>query len=219
MDAPREDQLLYANALRMLFLLNAAGGDISGVPHVAGAVAVLRSQKRLSALHFWMRNPDHLVAALLRKMQRENDPSLLPTAKKILDEREPELRRVPMQKYLRGAWEPVDTGMAVLVTNGLAHYRRIVANPGTKIVEHLYYLLQAGRELAHDIVVKEAALDWYRERAELVAAIGPNFSASELKDLQYLEPEYARAKKGAPIASIADRVRQRYAEVAEEFGQ
>ncbi|HEX3363156.1 MAG TPA: hypothetical protein VHS74_19330, partial [Solirubrobacterales bacterium] len=83
----------------------------------------------------WMRNPDHLVAALLLKVE-EGDRDLLAVVQRILDEREPELRRVPMQKYLRGAWEPVDTSMAVLVTNGLAYYERVKAEPGDKTLKH-----------------------------------------------------------------------------------
>jgi hypothetical protein len=127
----QDDTTLYGNALRMLYILDAAGVSVSGRPPVPAAIKVLDSQKRLSALHFWMRNPDHLVAALLLKVE-EGDRDLLAVVQRILDEREPELRRVPMQKYLRGAWEPVDTSMAVLVTNGLAYYERVRAEPGDK---------------------------------------------------------------------------------------
>jgi hypothetical protein len=66
---------------------------------------------------------------------------------------------------------------------------------------------------------EEPELDWYRRRAELVTAIGPDATASDLKDLQYLVPEYARAKMGAPIGSIAGRVRREYARIAAELGK
>ena len=63
------DTTLYGNALRMLYILVAAGAPVGGKPPVPTAIKVIDSQKRLSALHFWMRNPDHLVAALLLKVE------------------------------------------------------------------------------------------------------------------------------------------------------
>jgi hypothetical protein len=218
MGSAQDDTTLYGNSLRMLYILDAAGAPVVGRPPVPTAIKVLDSQKRLSALHFWMRNPDHLVAALLLKVE-EGDRDLLEVVQRILDQREPELRRVPMQKYLRGAWEPVDTSMAVLVTNGLAYYERVKAEPGDKTLKHIYYLLQSGHDLAARMAEEEPELDWYRQRAELVTAIGPDATGSDLKDLQYLVPEYARAKMGAPIGSIADRVRREYARIAAELGK
>jgi len=218
MSGVHNDTTLYGNALRMLYILDAAGAPVVGNPPVRTAIKVIDSQKRLSALHFWMRNPDHLVAALLLKVEA-GDRSLLEIVKQILDDLEPELRRVPMQRYLRGAWEPVDTSMAVLVTNGLAYYERVKANPGEKTLKHVYYLLRAGQDLAACMTKDEPELDWYRQRAELVTTIAPEATGSGLKDLQYLVPEYARAKMGAPIGSIADRVRPEYARLAAEHGR
>ena len=217
MSGVQNDTTLYGNALRMLYILDAAGAPVGGKPPVPTAIKIIDSQKRLSALHFWMRNPDHLVAALLLKVET-GDRSLLDIVKQILDDREPELRRVPMQRYLRGAWEPVDTSMAVLVANGLAYYERVKANPGEKTLKHVYYLLRAGQDLAARITKDEPELDWYRQRAELVTTIAPEATGSGLKDLQYLVPEYARGKMGAPIGSIAHRVRREYARVAAEHG-
>jgi hypothetical protein len=214
MGTEHDDTTVYGNALRMLYILDVAGAPVSGRPPVPTAIKFLDSQKRLSALHFWMRNPDHLIAALLMKVEA-GDRALLGVVKRILDDREPELRRVPMQKYLRGAWEPVDTSMAVLVSNGLAYYERVKAEPG-KTLKHVYYLLASGHDLAMRMAAEELELDWYRQRAELVAAIEPDATGSDLKDLQYLVPEYARAKMGTPIGSIADRVRREYARVVAE---
>jgi hypothetical protein len=71
MGATVDDTTLYGNALRMLYLLDAASVPITGRPPVPKAVKVLESQKRLSALQFWMRNPDRLVAALLPLIEAE----------------------------------------------------------------------------------------------------------------------------------------------------
>lgn len=196
------------DALRLLFILDQAGQPIAGVPPVASAVALIEGQTRLSALHFWVRNPDHLAAALLYE-HRAGRSDALAEAGRILAEREPELRRVPMMKYLRGAWESVDTPMGVLVTPRLAWQRKVITQPG-RVRKHEYYLLAAGRALADRMVEEQPELDWYRRRAALVASIGPEQSARGLKNLQYREPEYAGAKLREDIRSIGDRVRRDY---------
>jgi hypothetical protein len=66
----------------------------------------MRSQLRLQALDFWLRNPDYVADELLNEFDSSKSPDLLEAARKILADREPEIRRLPMTKYLFGAFEP-----------------------------------------------------------------------------------------------------------------
>lgn len=53
------------DAVRILFLLDHCPQPDSECPAHPDAVAVLRGQKKLQALDFWLRNPDYLADELL----------------------------------------------------------------------------------------------------------------------------------------------------------
>src|SRR5690606_37906916 len=113
-------------ALRLLFLLDAAGVLVDGGPTIPPtAVKVVRSEKRIQAMDFWMRNPDYLAAEVLVLVQsrRFTDADLI-VAQGLLVGDEPDLRRYPMVRYLFGAFEPIDDAFSMLVTPGLAARRR-----------------------------------------------------------------------------------------------
>jgi hypothetical protein len=83
----------YQDATRLLFLLAEAGKRLS--PGVApGAVRVIRTQVRLQALDFWMRNPDYLANELLTEFEAGRmDATALHHADNILSSEEPDIRR------------------------------------------------------------------------------------------------------------------------------
>lgn len=101
--------------VRVVFLLRHCGTD-PGPSAPNGALSEMRSQLRLQALDFWLRNPDYLADDLLNEYDRSKDLALVDEARRILDDREPEVRRLPMTKYMFGAYEPLDDVLAPLVT-------------------------------------------------------------------------------------------------------
>ena len=201
-------------ALRMLFLLDKAGlpPSSSGSAPPAGAVAVISSEKKLQALHFWMRNPDYLAYEILDCVEREVlPPQWMNRAVQLLEGDEPALRRYPMLRYWFGAYEPIDDSFSILVTAGLAECRRF-GRPG-KVKQTNFFLLELGREHARGIVADHPELRWYPERAGVVAEISGTRTGDMLKRSQYQLSEYAETAIGDVIQPIDDVVYEKYEQV------
>lgn len=58
------------HAIRLLALLRQAGEAADGPGDPPGAVLVVRSELRLQALDFWLRNPDYLADELINEVER-----------------------------------------------------------------------------------------------------------------------------------------------------
>lgn len=202
-------------ALRMLFLLDRCGeSPAAGSPAAtAGAVAVIRAEKKFQALHFWMRNPDYLAYEVLCRVETGDfDDSWIGRAKELLDGEEPELRLYPMLRHRFGAFEPIDDSFSYLAAAGLAECHRS-GSPG-QVQRTDLYLLQAGREAANQILADEPDMQWYAERADLVAALARTLSGNAAKDRQYQLSRYAETALGDRIQPIDDIVRAKL----DEFG-
>jgi hypothetical protein len=166
----------------------------------------------LQALDFWMRNPDYLADELLNQYERTNDASFVEDARRILDDREPEVRRLPMTKYLRGAYEPLDDVLAPLVTYGLVEHAATAGH--TRVREHDYWFMPAGEDFALELLAADPdSFGWYRDRAELIARVAGADAGSRLKERQYEQDEYATTPNTRLIAPITERVRVRLADI------
>lgn len=132
-------------AVRLLACIKAAGDAQNVSQYGSDVICVLRAQSRLQALEFWMRNPDYLANELLTEFEASGERDLLTIAQRIFDDREPDLRRLPMVRYLFGAFEPLDNALAILRAADLVRIKRD-GIPGGKIREHLYLLTVAGRD-------------------------------------------------------------------------
>jgi hypothetical protein len=180
-----------------------------------GAITEMRSQLRLQALDFWLRNPDYLADELLNEYERTGDPTVLETARTILDTREPEIRRLPMTKYRFGAYEPLDDVLAPLVTYGLVAHAATAGQ--TRVREHDYWFMEAGEEFAQRLLdAAPEVFAWYVERAELIALVAGTDGGGRLKERQYRQEEYAGTPNTRLIAPITERVRQRLVRLEEE---
>jgi len=199
-------------ALRMLFLLDRCGEPPAAGSHAAtvGAVAVVAAEKKLQALHFWMRNPDYLAyEALCRVEVGEFDPSWIDRAEELLGGEEPELRLYPMLRHRFGAFEPIDDSFSYLAAAGLAECHRS-GSPG-QVQRTDLYLLRAGRDTVVQILAHEPDMQWYADRADLVAAVGSTLSGNAAKDRQYELSNYAETALGDRIQPVGDIARAKLA--------
>ena len=192
--------------MRLLFILANCGETVAAPSLVDSAKRVVTSQKRLQKMDFWVRNPDHLAHALLDAYSETGDAKWLRHARAILGSEEPEVRRDAMTKYLFGAFEPIDTGLAPLISYGLA---RTVRHPQTK--RQRYFLLARGEEVALRMESDLSEARWYADRARLVGELCFGRTGEALARMQYQQSEYANAPNGETIASIAAQVRARLA--------
>jgi hypothetical protein len=197
-------------AMRMLFLLDRAGSSPQPGSHAesAGAVSVISSERKLQALHFWMRNPDYLAYEILCGVESHTlDYTWLEKAEALLVGDEPELRRYPMLRHRFGAYEPIDDSFSYLAAAGLAECHRSGA-PG-QVQRTDLYLLVRGRDTATQIVSDYDDLRWYGDRADMVAKVGAMLTGYAAKNRQYELSEYAETQLGNRIQPVADIVREK----------
>ncbi|RDU98942.1 hypothetical protein [Trinickia dinghuensis] len=199
----------YRDALRLLFILARAGDEPTGNLPVTEAVRVVWSEKKLQKMDFWVRNPDHFAYALLEAHSEDGTYGYFSIAASIGDSEEPEIRRDAMLKYLYGAYEPLDTALAPLVSFGLA---RMVRDKESR--QRMYFLLPAGLAVADKIAKELPEARWYEDRTTLIGAFCKGKSGDELARWQYRNPSYSGAKHLEPIGSIAEEVRRRIDELA-----
>jgi len=203
---PRASQ--RQSAVRLLAVIVAGVEKVRDESWGAEIVGVLRSESRLQALDFWMRNPDYLANELLREFEQTADQRFLATVSEILESREPDIRRFPMVRYLFGAFEPLDDALALLRAYDLV---RVVREgiPGQRIREHLYLLTTKGQLAAEALSSMADELKWYATRAALVVQVAGEAGGRALKDRQYLQARYAETEIGKVITPITDRVREK----------
>lgn len=205
-DPDRPESSSKQHAVRVLALLGVCGEDLSATDP-AGFVLVMRSELRLQALDFWLRNPDYLAGELLTLIEDGTvDDSYVAVAAGLLDDPEPNLHYYPMPKWHYGAYEALDDAFSVLDSYGLADVRRV----GTpkKRQRNQFFLtangVRAAAELADDPV-----LSWYVRQADLVKLVAGDDNGTQLKARQYKQANYAETKLGLRIASIAPLVHVR----------
>lgn len=194
------------HAIRLLVILWACGGPVAaGDP--AGAVKVIRSELRLQALDFWLRNPDYLADQLVSKVVAgELSNNYVDVAAHLLEDPEPDLRWYPMPRWHFGAYEAIDDAFAVLEVYGLALLGRL--GGVAQAARSQFFLTTAGEAAVVDLA-HEPRLSWYTRQVELVALVAGSDLGSALKRRQYEQAEYARTELGVAIAPIADGVRDR----------
>ena len=197
------------HALRLLSLLRICGDPVGG-GDPPGTTAVIRSEKRLQALDFWLRNPDYLADEILNLVEsRTLEHCWTDTATKLLTESQPQLHHYPMPKWFYGAYEAVDDAMALLQTYGLAEVRRRGAPP--KRLQNSFFLTEAGAAAADELGAAQG-LAWYISQARLVHLVAGPDSGNKLKMRQYAQEEYASTRWGRSISSVAEQVRKRLTE-------
>jgi hypothetical protein len=193
--------------VRLLSCIVAGGRPANRDEWGEEVISVLEGQARLQALDFWMRYPDYLANELLNTYEAGGAGHLLTTARRIFDDREPDLRHLPMIRYHFGAYEPLDNALSILRATDLIRIER-TGQPG-KVKQHAYLLTRHGRDALETLAAAAPELAWYRDRALLVAEVAGVQGGSKLKDRQYLQKEYADTDLSQPIRPITARVLER----------
>lgn len=205
------------SAVRLLAAICAAARTPTGNELGADVVGVLRAQSRLQALDFWIRYPDYLANELLNAFEKTGSQGDFELARRIFDDREPDLRRVPMIRYHFGAFEPLHNPLSILQSRGLVRQHRH-GKPG-HVTDTWYLLTKAGQEAMDKLADAAVELAWYRDRAAVAARVAGAAGGAALKDRQYLQDEYAATPLKGMIPSIADRVRVRIEALTGDAGE
>lgn len=205
------------DAVRVLQILRHAGTPVKGRNVPQDAVSVVRAQKKLMALDFWVRYPDYLAHELLRQYEESGKTrdDLLDRAALVMAHDEPDLRRISMMRFMFGAYEAADDAVATLVSYGFVYVEHVLNSDRTAVRERNYYVLKRGVEKA-DELASIVPLDWYAERAAIVASVAGARSGNQLKDVQHAVATYHNARWGDTIASIRTEVADHLARLLAE---
>ncbi|KWV32856.1 hypothetical protein AWV63_10015 [Micromonospora rifamycinica] len=197
------------HAIRVLVLL-AECGEPPRESDPTDAVRAIRSELRLQAMDFWMRNPDYLADELVTMVEAGKvHEGYLDVAWSLLNDLEPDLRWYPMPRWFFGAYEQLDDAFSILETYGLAMLNR-TGQPGKKSQRNQFFLTQAGADAAVALE-EEPVLNWYAKQVKLVKLVAGDDVGQRLKDRQYQQATYAGTELGLDIAPIAPRVQHRLA--------
>ncbi|ALX03447.1 hypothetical protein AERYTH_01395 [Aeromicrobium erythreum] len=173
-----------------------------------GMITVVRSEKAIQAMDFWLRNPDYLADEILTMVDDGRlGAEYIEHARNLLDTPEPDLRWYPMPRWLYGAYEPLDDAFAFLELYGLAKVGR-VGTPGNKPQRSQFFLTAKGAAGVAEMG-SDPLLGWYVSHAELVEAVVDGDNGKVLKERQYAQRTYAETELGSTIAPITSRVRAR----------
>lgn len=203
---------VYRDALRLLFIL-VRGSEPLGQP-TDGWDRVFLGEKRALAIDFWLRYPDYLADQLLNIYSQTLDISVLDAAKHIFDEDEPDIRLVRMIRWRRGAFDNLQTSLAVLGYRGLA--RSMKRKLPTGHYQYEYLTGSLARSFLNEAIAEYPELSWYEKQTQLALLVAKNKSGSALKDMHYAEDEYATTPYGVTIPSIKDRVLKRISNISEQ---
>lgn len=196
----------HRDALRILFILRAGGTPVESP--AADQALIFKGEARLQAFDFWMRNPDYLAAELLDLFAETKNKGYYKAALAILDDEEPDLRRVPMIRYFFGAYERLDDALSLLRSRDLVRITGI-KGANNKVLETDFVLTKTGYDTCLIAASQEPILQWYADRADLVAKVAGTMGGTALKQKQYQRASYAETKLGGVIPAITEDVRLR----------
>jgi hypothetical protein len=154
-----------------------------------------------------MRYPDYLAEKLLDLYEAGGEAALLDEAERILVEEEPDIRLVKMIRWRRGAFDDLQTSLAILGYRGLARSMKRERPHQQPLYEYMTGPL--ARQFLHEAVSSQPGLAWYERQTQLALIVATDKSGSALKDIHYAEEEYANTPYGEAIPSIRDRVAAR----------
>ena len=214
------NDLIERQVIRMLFILYFCRDNlVQAIPMFEDPdtpLSYIESETKIQKIDFWIRYPDHLSYALLLgckpggdlTMQRDEIKGVV---QRIFHDNEPTLRNVPMPKYLRGAYEPIDRVMAFLTSRSLAFCRVMDARSRKRFI-----LTKKGGAVIEAIQKECPQTAWYVTRCRLVQEYFGHLNGLELRNMQYIQKDYKAARYFDDIVRIEPEVQTLFADL---FGE
>ena len=204
-------EAIERQAVRILFIVRFCGEALAQtLPLFEEFEYWIESESKLQKLEFWIRYPDYLAYNLLSGL--EMDPKFAKRRDEIRSvvndmfrDREPDIRLVPMQRFLRGAYEPLDRVLAFLVSRSLVHGRRLERSN-----RNAFYLTQRGMEVVDQLQRNCPETEWYIRRCKLIHSFFGQLSGSRIKQIQYESDTYRMTRVSDVIQQVNSEVRDKY---------
>lgn len=205
----------YRDRLRILLILYFFSENYHD-DDVPGMVKVFYSEVKIQKIDFLIRYPDYLCFELMKQKTPENRDEIKEIIKDIYNSEEPEVRREEMLRYLYGAYEDIDDIISFWISTGFIKYKCKINTMG-KHYDKAYYITEKGKyRIENDILNNMESAQWYIRRCKLIKEYFYDMSGTELKERQYMYPEYKNTNIGCYITEIGDKVKRTY---FEEYGE
>lgn len=196
---------VYQDAIRLLYILVNGSEDFKDESD-SKITGIFRGKARLYAMDFWVRYPDYFAFELITKYEETHADRFLKLAESIFDNEEPDLRRIPMIRFLFGAYERLDNSLSILISKGL------IKQDGSKkrsIHQYNFLIFDKGYNLINTASSEFDVLKWYDNRTKIINEIAGQRGGKALKDRQYKQLVYAQTKLGGIIPSIKVDVQEK----------
>ena len=207
---------LYKDRIRIFLIIYFFSEEFHDSSNL-NLVRVLYTETRIQKIDFLLRNPDYFALELL---------NLLPTKKHdrnqiknviidIFKNREPEIRRLEMEKFFFGAYEDIDDVIAFLESYGFIVFKS-KRNIELNVIDKQYYVTQYAEERIDKVLSEMDSLKWYIDRCEQIKQYFGDYTGTRLKNMQYEEETYRNASYKEFIADVQEKVKTIF---KREFGE
>jgi len=180
----------------------------SSTPHFK---RLFESEVKLQKLDFWVRNPDYFSYSLLDIADKEptKEQEIKDIVRKIFNDREPEIRRDEMRKFLYGAHEDINNAIAFLDSVGLIRFDSKKA-VDLRTTNKKYFITDLGVHKVTSNLPSLPFLQWYKDRCLLIKKYFGHKNGTQLKDIQYQVEAYTQTSYGHLIPNISHLVKEKF---------
>ncbi|MCT3845069.1 hypothetical protein [Elizabethkingia anophelis] len=207
---------VYKDRLRIFLILLFFGEDYSSIEHPEFR-KIFKSEVRIQKIDFLIRNPDYLAyeLLLLASIDADKKQEIKEIVKSIYDTAEPQLRRLEMERFFFGAYEDIDDVIGFLKSIGFINFTSKKSSD-LKTIEKQYFVTDYAICKTNSAFDNLLALQWYKNRCELIKKYFGNLTGSQLKVAQYQIEEYRNTSFKNFIGDISSTVKNDYHKIFNE---
>lgn len=178
---------------------------------------LFESEIKLQKIDFWVRNPDYFSYALLDIAEKEptKKQEIKGVVQKIFSDREPEIRKEEMERFLYGAYEDIDNAIAFLDSVDLIKFDS-KKDIELRTIEKKYYITDIGENKVIRNLPNSIFLKWYESRCLLIQKYFGDKNGSQLKEIQYQVEAYTKTPYGQLIPNISNLVKEKFNNLYQE---
>ncbi len=200
----------YQDRVRIFLLLLSFSQDYENL-NFPERKKVFESEIKIQKLDFLLRNPDYLAYELLIYVRENNAEreEVKKIVREIFNSKEPELRRIEMERFFFGAYEDIDDVIGFLKSIDFIDFTS-KKDVGLKTVNKRYYITNLALRKCNSFLGEKTSLTWYLDRCSLIHKYFGHLSGNQLKIMQYGIDEYKDTKYRQYISGISDQVIKEY---------
>ena len=207
---------IYKDRIRIFFILYYFSEPFTdpGRPQI---VRVFRTETRIQKIDFLLRNPDYLAYELLLQAQSDEikKDEIKTIVKQIFNDQEPILKRLEMERFFFGAYEDIDDVIAFLKGIKFIDFTSKKSSD-FKTIDKQYFITKAAQEKIGSALPGMSAIQWYKDRCNLIAKYFGNLSGNQLKVNQYKVGEYRDTSYHQYIGTIEQMVKNDFSKLYNE---